>query len=197
MSANIEENKKIIIDALVSTNRNGIENLINKFLLATDFFISPASTKYHEAYDGGLAEHSIKVMRIMQKFARTMFSESFYEENKNKIIITSLLHDLCKTGCYKKEQRNKKDDSGKWVKYDYLVYENNMPLAVHGPSSAIMIQKYIGLSVDEMMAISWHGGAFGLSNIESSNLMKAMQSNELVYMLHFADMMSVCGYENF
>ena len=41
-------------------HREGIDNLM-EFLYQSDFFKSPASTKYHGSYEGGLVEHSINV----------------------------------------------------------------------------------------------------------------------------------------
>ena len=36
-----------------------------KELLATDFFVAPASTKYHSAYAGGLFDHSFNVANVL------------------------------------------------------------------------------------------------------------------------------------
>ena len=52
--------KEEYINLLKSTNREGIEKLIN-FLEKTDFFTAPASTRFHGSYEGGLVEHSLKV----------------------------------------------------------------------------------------------------------------------------------------
>lgn len=57
---NNEKNKAEFLNLLRSTNRDGIENLI-EWLESTDFFTAPASTKYHGAYPGGLLQHSINV----------------------------------------------------------------------------------------------------------------------------------------
>lgn len=40
--------------------REGADKLLN-YLLASDFFTAPASTRYHCAYAGGLCEHSVNV----------------------------------------------------------------------------------------------------------------------------------------
>ena len=42
--------------------RDGNKELL-KWLLSSDFFTAPASTKFHSAYEGGLAEHSLKVYK--------------------------------------------------------------------------------------------------------------------------------------
>ena len=52
--------KEEFITLLKSTNREGIENLLN-FLERSDFYTAPASTRFHGNYEGGLLEHSMKV----------------------------------------------------------------------------------------------------------------------------------------
>ena len=40
--------------------REGASDLL-EFLKKTDFFVAPASTQFHNAFEGGLCEHSINV----------------------------------------------------------------------------------------------------------------------------------------
>ena len=53
--------KEEFIELLKSTNREGMENLLN-FLEKSDFYKAPASTRSHGNYEGGLLEHSLKYM---------------------------------------------------------------------------------------------------------------------------------------
>lgn len=62
----IKEVKERIINLLNSTERKGIDRVI-KYMDETDFFVAPASTKYHGNYDGGLAEHSLNVYQLFQE----------------------------------------------------------------------------------------------------------------------------------
>ena len=57
--------KEEIINLLKSTNREGMDKVI-EFMEKSDFFTAPASTKFHGAYEGGLAEHSFKVYEILK-----------------------------------------------------------------------------------------------------------------------------------
>ena len=50
--------KEEFIKLLKSTNREGLENLLN-FLEKSDFYKAPASTRFHGNYEGGLLEHSL------------------------------------------------------------------------------------------------------------------------------------------
>jgi len=53
--------KDDIINELLKVKREGIEEYI-KFLETSDFFRAPASSKFHGAYQGGLAKHCWHVL---------------------------------------------------------------------------------------------------------------------------------------
>ena len=96
--------KQKIIELLRSTQRPGIENLINYMENESDFFTAPCSTQYHLSKEGGLAEHSLNVFHKMWDTAAAMgFAfQGDKEEKRSNIIITALLHDLGKSGQYGK-----------------------------------------------------------------------------------------------
>ena len=58
--------KQQFLQLLRSTNRQGIENVIN-WLEESDFFTAPASTKYHCACENGLVMHSVSVFNTMME----------------------------------------------------------------------------------------------------------------------------------
>lgn len=84
--ADIEGNKEKIISLLRSTNRKGIENVIN-YLINSRFFTDWGSQRHH-TYRGGLAEHSLGVCNGALIGATP--------EERNSIILCSLLHDIGK-----------------------------------------------------------------------------------------------------
>jgi hypothetical protein len=91
------EIRESIMTLLKSCNRSGMPYLIKYLCNDTDYFTAPASTKYHDAIEGGLARHSLKVFRI--------FSEKLIYHNvdtllRESLIICALLHDLCKVNFY-------------------------------------------------------------------------------------------------
>ena len=55
--------KEEFIKLLKEIDREGMDKLI-EFLEHSDFFIAPASTRFHGAFEGGLLEHSMKVYEI-------------------------------------------------------------------------------------------------------------------------------------
>ena len=92
----VEENKKLVLDAFSSTDRPGIEDLCRFLSEQSDFFTAPASMRHHLAYPGGLAQHSLNVL----KCAGAINVRYEYLYSSETIVIASLCHDLCKIGCY-------------------------------------------------------------------------------------------------
>ena len=143
-----------IIELLKSTNREGMENLI-AFMQKSDYFKAPASTRFHGCYEGGLAEHSMKVYEILkQKVANSVIPIETPEES---IIIIGILHDICKSNYYKVDYRNAKNALGVWEKVPYYAVEDTIPYG-HGEKSVMMLTEYIKLTNEEKYAIRWHMG---------------------------------------
>ena len=83
--------------------REGIDDL-TAWLESTDFFVAPASTVYHQNYEGGLLEHSLNVYDNLVKLCE------FYnvEYTQEEIAIVALFHDLCKINTFEKTPRGYK-----------------------------------------------------------------------------------------
>ena len=171
--------------------RPGIDGLLLWLENNSDFFIAPASTKYHGNYVGGLCEHSLNVYdtlcKIKSTFAEIIGAENISDET---IAIVSLFHDICKANFYKIGTRNVKDVGGHWIQKQVYEIDEQVPLG-HGEKSCILIQRFMSLKLDELLAIRWHmngfdcavkGGDYGLS--------KAQEMSKLVTLLQVADMIS-------
>jgi len=144
-SFDIEKNKETIIYLLETTKREGIDKLIN-FLKESDFFIAPASKKYHLAVPGGLAYHSLCVHNVFNKLCDTYICDKVpYVSLK----IASLLHDVCKINRYAPYTSPYKTTP------DYEYKPDTLPIG-HGEKSVIIIQKYIKLTDQEIAMIRWH-----------------------------------------
>lgn len=191
-----EDLRDFIVDKLKKTERKGIDKLIEE-LDACDFFTAPASTKYHGAYEGGLAEHCVNVldgMLALDKMLNQVYGMP--KEDENSIIIVALLHDLCKTNTYKKKLLWRKDENGKWESYVGYIREPDLPMG-HGPKSVYLASKHIELLDTEAQAILWHMGPFDISDYMTHNEMgNAYSKNSLAYKLHTADMMATYVLEN-
>ena len=148
----LDTTRNEIISLLKKVNREGIDRLI-EFLEKTDFFISPASAKFHSNFEGGLAEHSLNVYRELKNLTNGEWPEE-------TIIVIGLLHDICKINNYKVEMRNKKDpDTGTWFQEPYYTTDDSMPLG-HGEKSVMLISEFIKLTKEELYSIRWHMGGF-------------------------------------
>ena len=152
--------------------RDGAKELLD-FILLTDFFTAPASTRFHSAYAGGLAEHSIKVYKRLLMLVQNEYGENWQDTiSAESVAICGLLHDVCKINTYKVEMRNTKEN-GVWVQKPYFTTEDPMPYG-HGEKSVYMVNGFMRLTREEAMAINWHmgpydmrvkGGSFALSDV--------------------------------
>lgn len=165
--------------------REGIQDLLDYLIKETDFFIAPASTKYHGAEELGLVIHSLTVHDIMKELNETMDCKI----TKESMAICGLFHDVCKTNYYVKEKRNKKVD-GKWEEVVVWGVEDQLPMG-HGEKSVYIINKFMKLNDDEALAIRWHLNGFDPGvhfNYPSGFAQKqAMRDNKIVALLATAD----------
>ena len=103
--------KKEFCDLLRTVNREGIEYVFED-LENLGFFEAPASTRFHLNYDGGLCEHSLNVCKVGLMLREEMIKMSPEVEpslQKDSVIITTLLHDVCKADIYKKVVKKQKN----------------------------------------------------------------------------------------
>ena len=168
-------------------HRDGAEGLLDYLENKSDFFTAPASAKYHGAYPGGLCDHSVNVYHCLADYlARPRVQELYgLEYSQETIAIVSLLHDVCKVGCYKAGSRNVKGPDGKWTDVPTFFFEDPLPYG-HGEKSVYIVNGYLRLTREEAMAIRWH---MGFSGTEDNRLVgQALQKYPLAFALATADM---------
>lgn len=192
MKIKMQENKEKIIELLKSTKRDGIDDLIN-WMEKSGYFESPASSKYHFSIEGGLAQHSLTVYEILLKL-NDCFNIGF---SKEIMIITGLLHDVCKIGIYKwyekEELINPSDrhDNSKRI-YKGYIRNDTFPIG-HGEKSIILVQKYIKLTDKEIAMIRWHMSMYDPAF--SMNQKDIYREFPEVMWLYFADHISTLFME--
>jgi len=154
----------------------------------SDFWEAPASTRYHEAYEGGLVEHSLKVYAKLS----LLNYHHFLNLEDETIAKTALFHDLCKVNFYRKTHRNKRMEDGRWQRIETYEVDDGFPFG-HGERSVfLLVQHGVRLSDEEALAIRWHMGGWGANGFqEEQALAGAMNKHKLVTALHIADMMAV------
>lgn len=147
-----------IYDAYI--RREGAKELRN-YLLRSDFFTAPASTRYHCAYEGGLCEHSVNTyLRLLQN-VQIEYGEKWESSVSHETVaICGLLHDLCKIDYYKQDFRNVKEN-GEWIRKPYFTRDEVLPFG-HGEKSVYIVSSFMHLSREEAMAINWHMGGFDM-----------------------------------
>ena len=200
----LEANKNRFIEILSSINRKGVNEMI-EYLKDSDFFIAPASTKYHCNFLGGLCKHSLNV------YDNIVALNNLYNLNINadSLALVSLLHDVSKVNFYEEYFQNKKlyssggskvDEGGRydWVSvksYRIKEPELRMVSGEHGFNSYMIIKDFIKLKDEEITAIVNHH--LGMDNGYCfKDMNEVCDRYPIVTLLHLADMCSVYFTEN-
>ena len=169
--------------------REGKEALREWLLEGSDFFTSPASTKYHGNYTGGLCEHSLDVYDMALKL------EELYWENIRKqylvlnrpydreqfiesLTVAALFHDICKANFYKAKINGKNT---------VFTVDEQLPFGGHGSKSVYLLSKYLkDLKDEEAIAINCHMG-FSRSEDNSISIGESFRYSPLAWIIHVAD----------
>jgi len=185
---------------LRDVNREGIEKVI-EFLRTTDFYVAPSSASYHSNYQGGLLDHSLLVYSLAFKYREGLIAMMPELEEKipeDSLIISTLLHDICKTCFYKQVMKYRKDENNQWQ--SYLGYEINDPFPIgHGEKSVIILQDLgLRMTPEEMLAIRYHMGAWDgamLTNDVKFSYNTAMNKYPMMVLVQSADNTSSLVFE--
>lgn len=187
--------KSRFIEICSAIDRAGMNELL-AWLEKTDFYVAPASSRFHGNYPGGLLEHSLNVYDCLTELVSRYPDLNIPAET---VAVTALFHDLCKTNNYVKDYKNvkvyheggsKHDAKGDfdWESQPCYKTDDKLPLG-HGEKSVIILQSFIRLTRDEIYAIRWHMGAFD-SAVKGGDygMNNAFSICPLAVMTHLADM---------
>ena len=203
--ASIEDNIQRFESLLGSVQRDGIPQLMH-YIRSTDFYRAPASTRFHLACEGGLLQHSLNVYDCLISKKGSPFwgpiLDGIPDEN---LIVIALLHDLCKANFYIEGTKNQKtydpekvaaaeswmrkhDAQGDFIWETVKSYQvdDKLPLG-HGEKSALLVQRYIRLTMQEVMAIRWHMG-FSDAKENYTALGQAMEKYPIILAIYEADL---------
>lgn len=166
MKQSLVEAKKEFIDMLRSTGREGIENVIED-LESMGFFEAPASAGHHLNVEGGLVIHSLNTAKAslgIYESMKQLDPSLAGDVSRDGIIIASLLHDVCKTDIYHRSVKKRKNALGQWEDSEgYKVSYKSFPMG-HGEKSVVLLLcSGLDLKDDEMLAIRWHMGGWGVN----------------------------------
>jgi len=167
-----------------NVKRPGAEKLL-EWLCTSDFFTAPASTKYHCAFEGGLALHSLNVYKTLKKRC-----DEYGITDGESVAICGLLHDVCKANFYTISFRNVKNERGQWEKVPYFAVDDQFPFG-HGEKSVFVIERFMRLKENEAIAIRWHMGGFDdTAKAGGFSISHAYEKYPLAVLLHLADLES-------
>lgn len=189
----VQENKEEFCRLLRSTNREGVEYVIED-LEKLGFFEAPASTRFHLCNRGGLVEHSLNVCKAaleLLPIMHRMRPDLKDDLREDSVILCSLLHDVNKAEIYKPVVKKRKNAMGVWEDFDsYDVDFSNFPMG-HGEKSVIvLLLSGLQLRDSEMLAIRWHMAAWDLafqSPEAKSNINAARDRYPLCGLIQCAD----------
>lgn len=201
----VQENGTILTDSIKPCILEMINYIIKDqgesaalidWLEKTDFWVAPASTKFHGNFKCGLSLHTLMVIRQALVFAKPLIENYLSSPNGQKytitakdIFIASFCHDFCKTGFYGVEYRNTKDINGNWIKQPFYKTRSENRNLGHGNESVLMMLEIFPSMIKNRMvieAISRHMGFSDLSESEGYNYSNFLE-NPLVLLLQLAD----------
>lgn len=186
---------KLCVDNI---KRDGIQDLL-MYLDTTDFFVSPASTKYHGSYAGGLVQHSLDVYYSLIDELKFIYGEQWQKRySLETVTIVALFHDLCKINNYIPSVKNVKNlETGRWETQPYYMYNTDKLRLGHGSGSIYEITKYMKLTEEEQLAIYWHMGAYDISPYSTQQDMHNVYAKSvLAFALNRADMFATYIVDN-
>lgn len=171
-------------------NQSGKELVSPEFmnwLTANGFFTSPASTKYHGAYEGGLFDHSLAVTEQLVRFTDALGLKWTRPESP---WIVGMFHDLCKIDLYEIvvddegiEYFGSDEVKGRKVHFEH---NNDCILKGHGDKSIMLLSQFMTLTVEEIFCIRFHMGAYEKESWNEWDA--AIRQFETVLWTHTADM---------
>lgn len=174
---------------------------IIEWLRTTDFYTSPASTKYHDASVGGLLNHSLEVYNQLVGLRSVPKFKQVVEEQWYSAVFSALVHDWCKIGRYESYLKNVKNpDTGIWEQVPAYKYREDSKVRFgHGTQSLIMAMqlcnsRYTSLTFEEMAAIRWHMDNWDMSTYDTDDLTRCNEKIPMVRMIQFADQLSITTY---
>ena len=172
MENRVKKCRDLLIESGISEEK--INDIIKK-LKEMGYFIAPASSKYHGAYEGGLFDHSYKVTLELLNLTKKLNLKWKYDISP---YIVGLFHDLCKCDQYIFD-----------IETNSYVYNPEITLNGHGEKSVILAQTLINLTEEEILCIRWHMGAYDTKeNWKLLNL--AIEEYPNILYTHTADMIA-------
>lgn len=162
---------------------------ITEKLTEGGFFTAPANTKYHGSYEGGLFDHSCNVTSALVTL--THDNDLEWQRSESPYII-GMFHDICKQDQYRHPFGDTLYSAGMefhTVDESRWKYEPDTLLKGHGDKSVMLLSQYLQLTMEEILCIRYHMGAF-VDQKEWNDYTRAIHECPNVLWTHTADMIA-------
>lgn len=176
IEANFERFTKLC--KLLGTRSDAVLKMVDD--LGERLAMCPASSKlsFHNAFPGGLIEHSLRVLTYAKKLSETLGLDL----PKESLILAALFHDIGKVGSLDEERYLPQDNS--YYHDRGNVYRYNETLVMKTTDASLFLLQHYGVELthDEYLAIRLADGAY-----EDSNRRYGMEQPDLAMVIHHAD----------
>lgn len=182
----VEKNRERIlklIEMISEPRRSKVKEMLDG-PLGLEFFTAPASTRvsYHSCYPGGLAQHSLNVVKYLVELAETLTPGTY---SKEKLVFVGLFHDLGKAG--DGEVGYYRQNPSEWHREKLGQHYEINPECLAMPNSErglYVLQKFgIEVDHDEYLSIRLNDGQY-----DDTNKAYRMKEPDLAILVHYADL---------
>lgn len=148
---------------------------VKQWLIDNGFFTSPCSTNKHNAYEGGLFDHSFNVMSNLLNLT---YKLNLQWERPISPIIVGMFHDICKMDQYIYNNETKM--------YSWNAHQKDVG---HGDKSVRILLNFLDLTNEEKACIEYHMGAFTDKSKWSEYTLSIQKYPNILY-TNLADMLA-------
>ena len=175
---------------------------IIEWLRTTDFYTSPASTRYHDACTSGLLNHTLETcVQLKGLMSVPKFQNTIHDPDWWSAVFVVLVHDWCKIGRYESYLKNVLNNvTGVWEKIPAFRYKEDGTMRLgHGTQSLITTMQFCNskltyLNFEEMAAIRWHMDNWDIGTYDKEDLHLCDERIPMVRMVQFADQLAITTY---
>ena len=159
------------------------------YLQREGFFIAPASTKYHGAYEGGLYDHSKTVTNCLIDLTE---KNNLKWSRPESPFIVGMFHDLCKIDQYiqvpNEEPTPIATGTNAFIWGTHYEYNPKLIIKGHGSKSVMLLSQFVNMTEEEIFCIRFHMGTYEKDEWTEFDL--AIRKYPNVLWTHMADMLA-------